>query len=45
MKSRKIEYMSGRRWDLAWTTATNFICVVGDSVMIRFMRKDVFLFQ
>jgi hypothetical protein len=39
MKNRRLEDMSEKRWDLACTAASSFICVVGGSVMIRFPRK------
>jgi hypothetical protein len=45
MKSRKIEGRSEKQWDLACTTMSDFICMIGNSVVICFLRKNAFLFQ
>jgi hypothetical protein len=45
MKSRRLEVKSEKRWDMACTAASSFICAECDSVMIRFLRKICLLFQ
>jgi hypothetical protein len=37
--SKRLEDKSEKRWDLMCSAALNFICVAGDSVMIRFPIK------
>jgi hypothetical protein len=39
--SRRLEGKSEKRWDETCSTTPNFVCALGDSVMIRFTRKKM----
>jgi hypothetical protein len=42
---KRLQGESEKQWDLMCLAVLSFICATDDSMMIRFPRKDVFLFQ